>query len=106
MQSPGTLPIALGRPFWKSEARGQQSNEALNATARSAIRVTWKQESNGLAGWVCGRVRTPVAGGTRASLIMLTVETCPKSVWQRWLKDHVHYSLETAQNYMSVARFA
>jgi hypothetical protein len=29
-----------------------------------------------------------------------------KTAWQRWLKDHVHYSLETAQNYMSVARFA
>jgi hypothetical protein len=29
-----------------------------------------------------------------------------KTAWQRWLKDHVHYSVKTAQNYMSVARFA
>ncbi len=28
-----------------------------------------------------------------------------KTAWQRWLKDHVHYSIKTAQNYMSVARF-
>jgi hypothetical protein len=29
-----------------------------------------------------------------------------KTAWQRWLKDHVHYTIKTAQNYMSVARFA
>ena len=29
-----------------------------------------------------------------------------KTAWLRWLKEHVHYSIETAQNYMSVARFA
>ena len=29
-----------------------------------------------------------------------------KTAWLRWLKDHVHYSAKTAQNYMSVARFA
>ena len=28
-----------------------------------------------------------------------------KTAWLRWLKTHVHYSIETAQNYMSVARF-
>jgi hypothetical protein len=33
-------------------------------------------------------------------------KTPEKTAWQRWLKDHVHYSIETAQNYMSVARFA
>ena len=33
-------------------------------------------------------------------------KTPEKTAWQRWLKDHVHYSVETAQNYMSVARFA
>ena len=33
-------------------------------------------------------------------------KTPDKTAWQRWLKDHVHYSAETAQNYMSVARFA
>jgi hypothetical protein len=29
-----------------------------------------------------------------------------KTVWLRWLRNHVHYSAKTAQNYMSVARFA
>lgn len=29
-----------------------------------------------------------------------------KTAWLRWLKDHVHYSAKTAQNYMNVARFA
>ena len=29
-----------------------------------------------------------------------------KTAWLRWLKDHVHYSIKTARNYMSVARFA
>ena len=29
-----------------------------------------------------------------------------KTAWLRWLKNHVHYSIKTAQNYMSVARFA
>jgi hypothetical protein len=29
-----------------------------------------------------------------------------KTAWLRWLKEHVHYSAKTAQNYMSVARFA
>ena len=29
-----------------------------------------------------------------------------KTAWLRWLKNHVHYSAKTAQNYMSVARFA
>ena len=29
-----------------------------------------------------------------------------KTAWLRWLKDHVHYSADTAQNYMRVARFA
>ena len=33
-------------------------------------------------------------------------KTTDKTAWQRWLKEHVHYSIETAQNYMSVARFA
>jgi len=33
-------------------------------------------------------------------------KTADKTAWQRWLKDHVHYSVETAQNYMSVATFA
>jgi len=31
--------------------------------------------------------------------------TPDKTAWQRWLKDHVHYSAKTAQRYMSVARF-
>jgi Protein of unknown function (DUF3102) len=29
-----------------------------------------------------------------------------KTAWLRWLKQHVHYSADTAQNYMRVARFA
>ena len=29
-----------------------------------------------------------------------------KTAWLRWLKDHVHYSADTAQRYMRVARFA
>ncbi len=29
-----------------------------------------------------------------------------KEAWLRWLKDHVHYSADTAQRYMQVARFA
>lgn len=29
-----------------------------------------------------------------------------KIAWLQWLKDHVHYSADTAQNYMRVARFA
>ncbi len=29
-----------------------------------------------------------------------------KTAWLRWLKDHVHYSADTAENYMRVARFA
>lgn len=33
-------------------------------------------------------------------------KTSDKTAWQRWLKDHVHYSVKTAQNYMSVARLA
>ncbi len=28
-----------------------------------------------------------------------------KTAWLRWLKNHVHYSADTAQNYMRVARF-
>jgi hypothetical protein len=28
-----------------------------------------------------------------------------KTAWQRWLKGHVRYSVDTAQNYMRVARF-
>ena len=33
-------------------------------------------------------------------------KTPDKTAWQRWLKDHVHYSADTAQRYMRVARFA
>ena len=29
-----------------------------------------------------------------------------KTAWLRWLKEHVHYSVATAENYMRVARFA
>jgi len=29
-----------------------------------------------------------------------------KTAWLRWLKDHVHYSADTAERYMQVARFA
>ena len=29
-----------------------------------------------------------------------------RTAWLRWLKDHVHYSVATAENYMRVARFA
>ena len=29
-----------------------------------------------------------------------------RTVWLRWLKAHVHYSADTAQNYMRVARFS
>ena len=29
-----------------------------------------------------------------------------KTAWLLWLKNHVHYSADTAQNYMRVARFA
>ena len=29
-----------------------------------------------------------------------------KTAWLRWLREHVHYSADTAQNYMRVARFA
>ena len=28
-----------------------------------------------------------------------------KTAWLRWLKNHVHYSVATAENYMRVARF-
>jgi hypothetical protein len=28
-----------------------------------------------------------------------------KTAWLRWLKNHVHYSADTAQNYMRIARF-
>jgi len=33
-------------------------------------------------------------------------KTMDKTAWLRWLKNHVHYSADTAQNYMRVARFA
>jgi hypothetical protein len=33
-------------------------------------------------------------------------KTPDKTAWRRWLKEHVHYSADTAQNYMRVARFA
>jgi len=33
-------------------------------------------------------------------------KTPDKTAWLRWLKDHVHYSADTAQNYMRVARFS
>jgi len=33
-------------------------------------------------------------------------KTSGKTAWLRWLKDHVHYSADTAENYMRVARFA
>jgi hypothetical protein len=33
-------------------------------------------------------------------------KTPEKTAWQRWLKDHVDYSIETTQNHMSVARLA
>ncbi len=33
-------------------------------------------------------------------------KTPDKAAWLRWLKNHVHYSADTAQNYMRVARFA
>jgi hypothetical protein len=28
-----------------------------------------------------------------------------KTAWLRWLKDHAHYSADSAQRYMRVARF-
>ena len=33
-------------------------------------------------------------------------KTTDKTAWLRWLKDRVHYSVATAENYMRVARFA
>jgi len=33
-------------------------------------------------------------------------EALDKTAWLQWLKNHVHYSADTAQNYMRVARFA
>ena len=32
-------------------------------------------------------------------------KTPDRTAWQRWPKGHVHYSADTAQNYMRVARF-
>jgi hypothetical protein len=42
---------------------------------------------------------------------LVAVEEAPdrlsdKTAWLLWLKEHVHYSADTAQNYMRVARFA
>ena len=33
-------------------------------------------------------------------------KTTDKTAWLRWLKDRVHYSVATAENYMRVAQFA
>ena len=33
-------------------------------------------------------------------------KTRDKATWLRWLKNHVHYSVDTAERYMQVARFA
>jgi hypothetical protein len=50
-----------------------------------------------------------IVAGIGAELIAVKEaldKTPDRTAWQRWLKGHVHYSLKTAQNYMSVARFA
>ena len=50
-----------------------------------------------------------IVAGIGAELIAVKEaldKTPDKTAWQRWLKGHVHYSVDTAQNYMRVARFA
>ena len=50
-----------------------------------------------------------VVAGIGAELIAVKEaldKTPDRTAWLRWLKDHVHYSADTAQNYMRVARFA
>ncbi|MEI8122554.1 MAG: hypothetical protein WCI20_10915 [bacterium] len=50
-----------------------------------------------------------IVAGIGAELIAVKEaldKTPDKTAWQRWLKGHVHYTVKTAQNYMSVARFA
>ena len=50
-----------------------------------------------------------IVAGIGAELIAVKEaldKTPGKTAWQRWLKGHVHYTVKTAQNYMSVARFA
>jgi len=50
-----------------------------------------------------------IVAGIGAELIAVKEaldKTPDKTAWQRWLKGHVHYSADTAQNYMRVARFA
>jgi len=72
---------------------------------RHTQRILELQKEEGQAREEMGRI---VAGiGTELIAAKEALDKTPdRTAWQRWLKGHVHYSIKTAQNYMSVARFA
>jgi hypothetical protein len=52
-----------------------------------------------------GRIRAQI--GAELIAVKAALDKTPdKTAWLRWLKDHVHYSADTAQRYMRVARFS
>lgn len=72
---------------------------------RHTQRILALQQEERQAREQLGRIVAEI--GAELIAVKAALDTTPdKTAWQRWLKEHVHYSVKTAQNYMSVARFA
>ncbi len=83
-----------------------KSTDVLNdpEIQRHTLRILELQKEERQAQAEMGRI---VAGiGAELIAVKEALDKTPdKTAWQRWLKGHVHYSADTAQNYMRVARF-
>ena len=72
---------------------------------RHTQRILELQKEEGQAREEMGRIVAGIGAELIAAKEALD-KTPDRTAWQRWLKGHVHYSIKTAQNYMSVARFS
>lgn len=72
---------------------------------RHTQRILALQKEERLAHEKLGRIVAEIGAELIAAKEALD-KTADKTAWRRWLKDHVRYTIKTAQRYMSVARFA
>jgi len=105
--SPALSPLEF-YSFYKEEVMSKsKSIDVLTdpGIQRHTTRILEMQKEERQAREETGRIVAGIGSELIAAKEALD-KTPDKTAWQRWLKGHVHYSTDTAQNYMSVARFA